>query len=104
MSPVPRKIVDGKVAVLVCPAWGVGWSTWLHDKEAKFDPTLVEFVLASQWDAAYQYAKETYPDCVQSTVENLVVFWVPVGTEFRICRYDGYEYIELKEEVSWITA
>ena len=104
MSPVPKKIVDGKVAVLVSHGYGAGWSTELWEKEALFDPTLVEFVLASQWDAAYQYAKETYSDCMQSAVENLVVVWVPVGTEFRICQYDGYENIELKEEVLWITA
>lgn len=104
MSPVPRKIVDGKVAVLISPAWGAGWSTWLHNKEAIFDTTLVEFVLANQWDAAYQYAEETYPDFIQSAIESLMVVWVSVGAQFRICEYDGYEYIELKEEVVWITA
>ena len=104
MSPVPRKIVDGKVAVLVSPGYGAGWSTELAEKEALFDPTLVDLVLASKWDAALKYAKDTYPSCYNFAVENLVVFWVPVGTEFRICEQEGYEYIELKEKVTWITA
>jgi hypothetical protein len=96
-----KLIIDGKVAVLVSPGFGAGWSTWLHNEEAIFDTTLVEFVLASQWDEAYQYAEEIYG---YEELENLVVVWVPVGAQFRICENDGYEYIELKKEVLWITA
>jgi hypothetical protein len=99
-----KHIVDGKVAVLVSPGWGAGWSTWLNNEEAIFDTTLVKLVLSEQWDAVYEYAKDIYPDCGQSGVENLIVSWVPVGTEFRICEYDGNEYIETKDEIPWITA
>lgn len=105
MSPVPKKIVDGKVAVLVSPGYGAGWSTELAEKEALFDPTLVDLVLASKWDAAVKYVEDTYlSSYYSSAVENLVVLWVPVGTEFCIREEEGHEYIELKEKVTWITA
>jgi hypothetical protein len=99
-----KHIVDGKVAVLVSPGWGAGWSTWLKNEQSIFDTTLVKLVLSEQWDAVYEHAKDIYPDSLQSGVENLTVSWVPVGTEFRISEYDGNEYIEVKDKISWITA
>lgn len=99
-----KHIVDGKVAVLVSPGWGAGWSTWLNCEEAIFDTTLIKLILDKQWDVVYEYVEEIYPDSTQDGVQNLTVYWVPLGTQFRICEYDGNEYIEIKDEIEWITA
>ena len=32
---------------------------------------------------------------------NLVVVDIPDGTAYRICDYDGYEYIEYRDEIEW---
>jgi hypothetical protein len=39
-----------------------------------------------------------------SAIEDLVVAWLPVGTEFMIEEYDGHESITLKENQLWLTA
>jgi len=35
---------------------------------------------------------------------DLVIQWLPVGTEFMIEEYDGNETIRLKEATVWLTA
>jgi hypothetical protein len=30
--------------------------------------------------------------------------WLPIGTRFRITEYDGYEDVEIPEEVNWMVA
>lgn len=32
---------------------------------------------------------------------NLVVKTIPNGTAYRICEYDGSEYIEYRDEIEW---
>jgi hypothetical protein len=34
----------------------------------------------------------------------LDIEWIPIGTEFRIHEYDGYESIDYKEKIDWIKA
>ena len=40
----------------------------------------------------------------QLLVEDLVIEWMPIGTEFEVDEYDGSESIRYKENEYWITA
>lgn len=88
-----KVIRDGKVAVLVSPGFGAGWSTWADDKEgALFSPEIVEWVengkpdvsieQQDEWESRYGYTGGLY----QVGIE-----WVPQGTRFYIDEYDGSE-------------
>jgi hypothetical protein len=118
-----KKVIEnGNVAVLYSPSYGAGWYTWNSsrsedDKDALeliFDPALVELV-----------QKKNSPDCINETgfihlierraheispmgyfagAHTLDIEWIPIGTEFRIHEYDGYESIDYKEKIDWIKA
>lgn len=103
-----RVIRDGKVAVLVSPGFGAGWSTWAPEdaQEARlFDPGLVELILNdSTQNEINSYVAERFPDQYTGGVEQLRVFWVPEGTKFRIHEYDGSESLVTIDEEQWFTA
>lgn len=103
--------------MLIHPCHGAGWSTWAEDSEKLlllFDPQIVEIVL--------EYHKHTEPNrkemkqeilkiaslkgydsCMEGAAE-LHVTWVPQGTQFRVREYDGYETLEVKDNLDWIIA
>ena len=113
MEPVggTNKVVrDGKVAVLVSPGFGVGWSSWAPTalKELYlFDPTVVAWVEGGKQGSVplahfAEYAaanKNPDDDAYYDTpfnpggADNLKIVWVPIGTMFRITEYDGFENI-----------
>lgn len=106
---INKLIRDGKVAVLYSPGYGAGWSTW-NDNEFKefllFDVGLVELVLNKELDKIDNYIKEKFGDKYVCTIgaEDLDVEWIPVGTEFRVTEYDGYESIEYMGEIDYFVA
>jgi|SRR6478735_9635950 len=89
---VERLIKDGKVAVLVSPGFGAGWSTWNTDlgESAIFDADIARAVLAND-GTAWAAAERKYPDAYLGGVNQLVVEWVDKGTRFEIQEYDGSE-------------
>jgi hypothetical protein len=102
-----EKVVrSGLVAILISPNFGAGWSTWNQLKpELLFDPVIVGMVedgTDSKTIEAYCEAK--YPDGYFGGADDLIVQWIPVGTQFRIHEYDGSETLELKDVLPWITA
>lgn len=49
MITEPKRVVrDGKVAVLVSPGYGAGWSTWAAGEEVMFCPEIVAAVEAKK--------------------------------------------------------
>ena len=103
---VKKVIRDGKVAVLVSPGYGAGWSTWAHGDLAEvclFDPLVVEWVEngkngpvpVAQYEEEYFYV---------GGADDLVVEWVPVGTAFYIHEYDGSESLRFREDMGWSVA
>lgn len=89
---------DGKVAVLVSPNYGAGWSTWAteHSEELCMDADIVEAVLAEDYKKAAEIATEKYGEYIYTGgVHDLVVEWVPKGAEFEITEYDGHESLHL---------
>lgn len=94
-----QKVVrDGKVAILVSPGFGAGWSTWEYGSELSefmlFDSGLVEMAeRGASSDEVEAYLKSKFG-------EDLYVYmggwpaeiqWLPVGTPFYVHEYDGSE-------------
>ena len=99
-----RMIRDGQVAVLYSPGHGAGWYSWHRIEELLFDPSIVQWLESKDMDKIEHYLTLKYPDEYFGDLDDLVIRWIPVGTEFRIDEYDGAETIIVKEEESWITA
>ena len=97
-----KLVRDGRVAVLVSPGYGAGWSTWnAEHEEILFDPAIVEFVEHNRWEELEVYVKLKYPDIYDGGMRDLEIQWLPEGTEFIINEYDGNESLEVKSDVVW---
>lgn len=111
-SNMDKKVVDGKVAVLVSPGFGAGWYSWNRDHPGLlFDPVIVDMVLENRHSEIEDYvtlkceeagidANEVY--CGGSG--DLIVRWVDQGKIFRIHEYDGSESLVLQEKDDWFVA
>lgn len=105
-----KLIRDGKVAVLVSPGFGAGWYTWHRVEELLFDPKVAEMLEAkSNTEDIEKYCEDTYGQGIGEHIYlgglgGLQVFWLPVGTLFRIDEYDGSESLHVKEEMYWMVA
>lgn len=105
----PKLIRDGKVAVIVSPGYGAGWSTWLGSEtshkreEAVFCPDLVLAIEVGDAAAVKERAARIFgPDIylgglVRSDERGIKarVQWVPIGTRFEISEYDGFETLRV---------
>lgn len=94
-------IVDGEIAVVYRPSYGIGWSS--HDSRdhkkncwLAMNGQLARLVEAKNWPAVEALVKSRYPDMYLGTLENLRIFWISKGTTFEISEHDGYERIEIK--------
>ena len=103
-----KVIRDGKVAVLVSPGFGAGWSTWCrgHNAEAiLFDPEVVAWVENHKRgplpNMETKYGVEGFFD---GGASDLQVQWVPVGKKFRVHEYDGNEHLVFEEDEKWFIA
>lgn len=103
---IEKLIRDGKVAVLVSPGFGAGWSSWDHTygDALIFDPMLAAYIDEGKMSEAKTYVTMRFPEAYDGGVDDLVVHWVPVGTAFRIHEYDGSESIEIKDKMNWVVA
>lgn len=101
-----KLIRDGKVAVLISPEYGAGWSTWNYDlPEILFDPEVVKMVEDKTDSETIQlYCDAKYPDHYFGGADDLEVKWLPIGTEFKVNEYDGFETLEIKDLETWIVA
>lgn len=100
-----KKIVDGKVGILVAPGFGAGWSTWGDDPGMVFDPTLVELIANEESiDEIIKYCEIRFPTEYLGALSDLEVRWIPQGTKFRITEYDGSENLQTDENTEWSIA
>lgn len=95
-----KYIKDGKVAVVIAPSFGAGWSSWNSElKETLvFHPAIVQMVLDGRreeidedWLVTH-FGEEFQYGCYGAN-DNLTIEWIPVGTKFCITEYDGAESI-----------
>lgn len=109
----PEKVIrDGKVAVLLSPGFGAGWSTWEHEDGASelmiFDRRLVELAeRGGTENEAEELAKElTGLDYIYSGGwSDISIKWVDEGTIFYVHEYDGSESLRhLNDGNEWRTA
>jgi hypothetical protein len=108
---VNKVIRDGKVAVVVSPGFGAGWSTWAFRGEEDyrdfmlFDPTLVDMVERGESAETIEtYVTSMHPGTYCGASDDLTIQWLPVGTAFRIHEYDGAESVEIRDDMNWTIA
>ena len=110
-----KVIRDGKVAVLVSPGYGAGWSTWATARGGEdgedvtdfmlFDSILVNMVECKESAEEIEtYVRLKYPDVYCGGADGLTIQWLPVGTAFRIHEYDGSESVEIRDDIQWTIA
>ena len=101
-------IKDGKVAIIYSPGFGAGWSTWnveFDDEELIFDPGLVDLIINKRpWDQVEAYVTLKWTGVYVGGLEEAVVEWVTIGTEFKITEYDGSESLQFRDSEVWLIA
>lgn len=97
---------DGKVAVLVSPGYGAGWSTWNneHRETLCMDAEIVQAVLDGDKKKAVEIAKQKCGDFYEGGINDLMVMWVSKGDSFEIDEYDGYESLHVIGEHRYMVA
>lgn len=100
---------EGRVAVLVSPEYGSGWSTWNDHPQLVFDPMVVKWVLdgkpVEERLRIIDYLEATYKGIFIGTgFDTLVVEWLEPKMKFKITDYDGYEGIHIEENENWLEA
>ncbi len=107
MTTYEKLIKDGKVAVIVSPGFGAGWSTWNHnqfEEELTFDKEIVEALLSEGPEAAVRVAERKYPGACLLGGDQIKVEWVTQGEQFQITEYDGSETLVTLGESEFFTA
>ena len=98
-----KVIRDGKVAVLISPGYGAGWSSW-NNSEDVFLPEIVKLVENKQQHLILDKMNQLGYTGYYGGYNDLKIEWVDVGTRFRITEYDGSEGIEYENDCVWIVA
>lgn len=100
-----KKLVNGKIAVLVSYGYGAGWYSWHDSEKLLFEPKIVQMLLDDAGKTAIvDYCKEHYPNVYVGGIDGLTVEFVSPGTKFRIDEYDGSESLIRQEDDEWIEA
>lgn len=93
-TPSGMVVRDGKVAVLVSPGFGAGWSTWADNAEtALYAPDVVAWIEAGKpaVDEEATFGHYGY----LGGLRDVEIEWLPVGTRFVIKEYDGSESLTI---------
>src|SRR5882672_6754039 len=95
-GPITKAVRDGKVAVLVSPGFGVGWSTWLDDEHrlfAMFDHRLIAAFEAGGGDAVAKVVAEILGEdsgFYLGGAAQLTIEWIEQGVCFAIRERNGF--------------
>ena len=103
-----RVIQDGMVAVLISPSFGAGFHTWNDIPNLCFCPYIVNHILngtkneieESEIKKIYNLADDEWVSTIG--LEDVVIEWLPQGTQFTIDEYDGSETILLLSDIAII--
>ena len=106
-----RLVHEGRVAVLVSPNHGGGWSTWNqeHGDAMLFDPQIADIMMSDESrtvkiEKARAIAELKYPDAYLGGIKDLEVWMLTPGTKFYIDERDGSETVITPEDIKWTTA
>lgn len=106
MEYTKRYDEEGRVAVLISPGFGAGWSTWAHlgENEALlFDSRLVDAILVEMpKDEFVAYCESLGYDHYMGGAEDLQVVWLDAGTRFVVEEYDGSESIRTFDDLCYV--
>ena len=98
-----KVIRDGKVAVIVSPGYGAGWSTWVPDESVCFDPIILKWIEEGKvGDPPLDHYGEDAP--YSGGLRGAEIRWINEGTAFRITEYDGSESLEVIGDIDYLTA
>lgn len=118
---VEKVIRDDKVAVLISPGYGSGWTTWNQDhkdvEQMLYDPDIVNALLDWKKEdgsrkflemrikeiADAKYGQDPDGCFFGNGLRDVEVVWVEKGRKFIIKEYDGAESIQFCDEIKWIT-
>lgn len=96
---VPRLYKDDRMAVLVSPGFGAGWSTWICP-EAAYDKRIIEYWIENGNDIDEDIFTNLLKDWGynESSIYlggwyNIILKWVKIGEFFYIEEYDGSEML-----------
>lgn len=77
-----------------------GWNELPKEKRDKF-----KYSYDAKWYRADKYLisiLEKYgSDKISGDYSHLCIIEIPSGTAYRICEYDGAEYVEYRDEIDW---
>jgi hypothetical protein len=114
-----EKFVDsnGFVALLVSENYGNGWWTDHRVDALLWSPKIVDWVLRGkpedEDDSLFEHLSwhlssdggevddELVESCLDTLHRDVVVEWIPAGTEFVIDTYDGQESVLTEEDFVW---
>jgi len=98
-----KLIRDGKVAVIVSPGFGAGWSTWNREyPDMDTNAELAQCIL--EGGDRHAVAARLFPEAYTGGLNKAEVEWLPEGTQYSIDEYDGAESIQTSDGTSWKTA
>ena len=88
---------DGKVAVMISPGFGAGWSTWSSEfrDTLLFDAEIAQAVIDGDKAKAAQLAMEKCPGFYAGGAGGLMVEWIDKGSVFEVEEYDGSESLHI---------
>ena len=88
---------DGKVAVMISPGFGAGWSTWNSDcrDTLLFDAEIAQAVIDGDKAKAAQLAMEKCPGLYTGGAGGLMVEWIDKGSVFEVEEYKGSESLHI---------
>ena len=101
-----KVVRNGMVGVIVTDGYGCGWSTWMYNCNLSFRerylfcPKIIEWIETGKKDK-FPIEDDNLPE---EAKKNLMVEWVPEGSEFFITNYDGNETIHIYNDIHWILA
>lgn len=99
-----KLIKDGRVAVIVSPGFGAGWSTW-GEAESCFDGELAQAILDSKPHVEREgIAQKNWPGQYTGGLAQCGIYWVPQGSAFEITEYDGSESLKVIGEQQYLIA
>lgn len=92
---VNKLVKDAKVAVIISPGYGAGWSTWnrKNSEELLFDRELAEAILNGE--NRFEVAERKWPEVYKGGLEEAEVQWVEMGSRFFVEECDGDEVLTI---------